>query len=210
MDLAQSERQPDAGVASRLDYFDSDTEIEQEVKVRLQKGFARAGTQSAIWAAVLSMLCPWSALQAANQPAIVDGPKPQVSTTDIALGEGGVLIGQVIAKDGSAKSAELVTIEKDGQVIVRATSDDDGHFSVAGLSGGLYQVQAAGQMQSYRLWTAESAPPVAQSQLAVYEGQQVVRGQMGAGLFSCPWFWVGLVAAGIAIPLALDDDDDGS
>ena len=178
--------------------------------MRFRKGFCRTGSQTLVWAGVLCMLCPWSVVQAANNPGEKRAPLQRIPIADVVLGERGTLVGQVIAADGSVKSDALVTIRKNGEIIHRTTSGSQGGFSVGGLSGGRYRIQAVGITQHCRLWTAGTAPPVAQSQLAVYEDQQVVRGQFGRRgcvFFSSPWFWGALVAVGIAVPLTLDDGD---
>jgi hypothetical protein len=65
----------------------------------------------------------------------------------------------------------------------------------------------------YRVWTVNTAPPVAQPGAMVVAGQDLVRGQASSPVlrfFTNPWVLAGLVGAAIAIPIALSNDDDDS
>jgi hypothetical protein len=69
----------------------------------------------------------------------------------------------------------------------------------------------------YRLWAEQTAPPAANDGVLVVHGDDAVRGNScnpcGGGLLGVlanPWVLAAIVAAAIAIPLALDDDDDAS
>jgi hypothetical protein len=106
--------------------------------------------------------------------------------------------------------------------MARSVVDQQGRFAFEGLQAGVYQVLGAGTGSVLRLWQPAAAPPAAQSALLLVEGP-VVRGQHprhfgcpppgaydGAVMraLSNPWVFSGLLAAGIAIPIALSDDDD--
>ena len=151
--------------------------------MRLRKEVARVATRSAVYLSLFSMICPWASLHAANLPPTRSGSDAMRPVNqDIALSSDGVLVGTIHTADGMASSGKSVVIQRDGQLIAEVKSDAEGRFIVAGLSGGVYQVDIGGQPQNYRMWTADSAPPVAQPSLIVQEGQPVVRGQMGCGV----------------------------
>ena len=153
---------------------------------------------------------------------------------DVALHAGGVLAGQVVDVQGAAVAGAVVTISKVGKQIARVEADAHGRFRVDGLKGGVHQVVAAGQVGIYRLWAPNTAPPVAQSGIMLVKNTEVVRGQcVGCGTPVCgtpgcgsgvygrgaagggvvgwmanhPVLTAGGIAAAIAVPLAIDDDD---
>lgn len=145
-------------------------------------------------------------------------PAPiRTTPSDVALGDGGVLVGQVVDAQGVALAMETVTLADHQQEIARVRADQDGRFSVPDLKGGVYRIAARGQESMYRLWAPNTAPPAAQQRVMFVVGDQVVRGQYGVtpGPFSSMAQWVAdhplitgsAIAAAIAIPIALDDDD---
>jgi hypothetical protein len=91
-------------------------------------------------------------------------------------------------------------------------TDESGVFVGENLHGGVHEVVTPNGAGTYRLWTQGAAPPIAQPQMNVVNAP-VVRGQFhhghhGFGFLANPWVLGMGVAAAIAIPLALDDDDD--
>jgi len=168
----------------------------------------------AIWTAALGMVGPWSTVQATC--AAANGSAATI--TDVELGTGGTLDGQISAVEDEPRTERLVTISRGDEVIAETLSDADGRFRVTGLKGGIYFVSSDGIGKYVRLWTADSAPPIAATNLELLQGDHVVRGQGCTDGASCtssgsrcrpllPWIIAGGVAAAIAIPLALDDDD---
>jgi len=143
---------------------------------------------------------------------------PMATPTDVALGEGGILVGQVVDNQGVPSALTTVTLADHQQEIARARTDQEGKFSVTGLRGGVYQISSHGQVSVYRLWATNTAPPVAQHGVTLVVGNDVVRGQYGttAGPFGSMAQWVAdhplitasAIGAAIAIPIALNDDDD--
>ena len=148
---------------------------------------------------------------------------PLVALSDVALGNGGVLVGQVVDAQGAAVAMATVTLADHKQEIAQVRADQEGKFSVPGLRGGVYRISFRGQDAMYRLWAPNTAPPVAQQGVIlvvgdnVIRGQDVIRGQYGSspGPFASIAQWVadhplitaGFIGAAIAIPIALDDDD---
>ena len=110
--------------------------------------------------AAVGMCLPPAAL------AVEPGPMPTV--VDVALSDGGMLHGQVLDLQGTGVAGVPVVVRTQEQNVAAATTAQDGSFNVQGLKGGVYQV-AAGQGQGvYRLWSAGTAPPIAQTSATVY------------------------------------------
>ena len=168
----------------------------------------------AVWMACLGLLVPHSAFAAAanekSQPIDRSGQIAQQPVAiDVALHEGGVLVGQIVDEQGASASGSLGSIQQNGQHLAQTITDTDGRFVVRGLQGGVYQIATAQGGGLYRFWAPNPAPPSAQPGVLVVNGKGVVRGAFGGCLLSWlsnPWVIAGLVAAAIAIPLALDDD----
>jgi len=140
-----------------------------------------------------------------------------VKPTDVALQVNGAMVGQVVDAQGVAVAMAPVAISSAGKEVARTQSDNTGKFSVSGLKGGVYQVAAAGHQGVYRVWAPQTAPPAAQKGLLVVSQNNLVRGQHGHnGPFQGIASWISqhpiitasAVAAAIALPIALDDDDD--
>ncbi len=161
-------------------------------------------------------------LSAVNSRTAQARPMQMISAAprDVVLGEGGVLVGQVVDSKGAAIPLALVSLRTGGKEIARLQSDQDGNFRVASLKGGVYQIVSVGNEGTYRLWSPRTAPPAAIKSLTVVARGDVVRGQYATGgntfrrvgqmMAEHPLITAGIVAAGIAIPIALDDDDDPS
>ena len=138
---------------------------------------------------------------------------------DIILGEGGLLTGQLLNDQGVVMPLSPVSLQANGKEIARLTTDKNGQFRVADLRGGVYQVTSKGHQGVYRFWAPKTAPPAAQRQLTLVSHNEVIRGQFTAppgnpfrsiGQFVAehPIMTAGAVAGAIAIPIAVDDDDD--
>jgi len=163
-------------------------------------------------------------------PAMAAPVAKQAAPSDIALRDGGVLVGQLTSPQGTALEAAPVSIQQNGRELIRVATNDKGEFTVAGLKGGVYQVAAPGHQGVYRLWAPRTAPPAASNGLMAVAGNQAILGQCGpCGSGSCgtgcapgpfagitgwvsqhPIMTAGIIAAAVAIPLAIDDDDDAS
>ncbi len=150
-----------------------------------------------------------------------------VRTLDISLQSDGVLFGQVADAGGNSQVGIPVTVFAAGKILGRGTTDRAGNFQIKGLTGGVVTVEAAGTQGNCRLWAPGTAPPAAQQGLLVVAPDQVACGQncgscVGCGSGVCrghgggllgimldhPFVTAGVIGAAIAIPLALDDDDD--
>ena len=146
----------------------------------------------------------------------------QIRAVDIRLSEQGRFQGQVVDGQGRPSPGAEVSLWRNGQMIARSVTDQQGRFGFERLQAGVYQVTGPGTGSVLRLWQPAAAPPAAQPALLLVEGP-VVRGQHPRHLcgpppgaydgammraLSNPWVFSGLLAAGIAIPIALSNDDD--
>lgn len=154
--------------------------------------------------------------QAAGTPAgtfPASVPQSQPVIRDVALQDNGVLRGQVLDAQGAGQAAIPVVVMRQGQEVGRAQTDANGQFAVQGLTGGVYHIATPTGVAMYRAWSPRTAPPAATPAAILVPDNSVVRGQFGTSAFGWlanPWVLAGIVAAAIAIPLALDDDDDAS
>lgn len=151
------------------------------------------------------------------QPALATGPAAAPAVADVALAGGGMFVGKVVNAQGAALANTSVSLQQAGQQIASATTNEEGVFAVQGLRGGLYQVVADGGVVSYRLWAPNTAPPAANQSALIVTGDAVVSGNHGHGghqygvlrwMREHPLLVGAGIAAAIAIPLAVDDDDD--
>ncbi len=153
--------------------------------------------------ACTGMLVPTSAM----------ATSPAAGNHDVALREGGVLVGQVVNPQGVARANAPVSIRYADYEVVRTTTDEHGVFAAKGLRGGQYQLMTENGVSVCRLWAADTAPPAARPAALLVAGDNVVRGQGMAHdwvtwMKAHPYLTAGTVATAIAVPLALADDDD--
>jgi len=141
---------------------------------------------------------------------------------DVALRDGGHLTGQVLDAAGTPVVETAVALVDRGRVLASTQTGTDGRFAIAGVKAGVCEVATTEGVTVCRLWAPQTAPPSAQKDALVIHGDKVVRGGDGCNtcppgggvgqggvirFLSNPWVLGGIVAAAIAIPLALDDDD---
>lgn len=136
----------------------------------------------------------------------------KLAVYDVALQTDGGLRGQVVDGQGVAAKNVEVAIGQGGKIVGSTHTDHDGRFQLTGLRGGVYQVATPGSIAVYRLWSEQTAPPAAKPAALIVDKPTTVRGNLGnrgfIGLLSNPWFWGGLTATAIAVPLLLQDHDD--
>jgi hypothetical protein len=129
---------------------------------------------------------------------------------DVSLQPNGRLQGQVLDSQGAPRAGIPVALVQDSKVVAATQTQADGRFAMQGVKAGVYQLGTANGVSVVRLWAPRMAPPAAQPQALVIDGDTVVRGGMGGGLFGLltnPWVLAGLTATAIIVPLVLDDDD---
>jgi hypothetical protein len=145
-------------------------------------------------------------------------PAPvQAHITDVQIRQDGSLLGMVLDRQGNPMPQTRLWISGNDQVLETIT-DHQGRFAIRDLRGGVYKVSTGAEQQVIRAWVADTAPPNALGGVTLIQGD-VVRGQPpynpnvgpydGAiwRTLTNPWVISAGVAAAIAIPLALDEDD---
>jgi hypothetical protein len=95
---------------------------------------------------------------------------------DVALAEGGALVGQVVDAQGAPIVAAAVSVRSAGRDILQVRTNSRGEFAAAGLKGGVYEVVAGRHHGVYRLWAPGTAPPSANRGVMAVSGE-VIRAQ---------------------------------
>ncbi len=116
--------------------------------------------------ACLGMVAPQATAVAAERTV------KRSQTPDVTLARGGVLRGQVINNQGKPVAGASVVIRFAGITVARTKANQDGHYAIKGLRGGVHQVNST----VTRLWTEGTAPASARTSLLNVVGE-VVRGQ---------------------------------
>jgi hypothetical protein len=97
---------------------------------------------------------------------------------DVALGDGGVLHGRVVNLQGSGIPGTPVTLKAGERTVAVGTTSADGSFRAEGLKGGIYQVVTVQGQGIYRVWSAGTAPPAAQTEAIIYTQNRAVDGRV--------------------------------
>ena len=143
------------------------------------------------------------------QPLLASTPVKQSPVViDVALGQGGVFLGQVVDTNGAAKAHVPVSLRLGNRELAKAKADAKGYFAFSGLRGGVYQVIADKGVASYRVWAGRTAPPTAQKVALVVSGQGLVRGQFRNGLvfrnmLVNPVVAAGVLTSAVAVPVGI-------
>lgn len=148
---------------------------------------------------------------AGNNVAQADVPIKR-KVEDVVLKDG-ALRGALVDKAGRGVGDAPVVIGQDGKHVASLRTDAQGHFAFEGAKAGTYQVVSHGAAGSYRVWDGAKAPGDAKQGIIHTVDPEVARGATNQGLLGFltnPLVLAGIIAAAIAIPLALDDDDDAS
>jgi hypothetical protein len=161
-----------------------------------------------VWLAVLGMVVPIPALQAADRPAA-----PVAMSRDVALSADGMLRGQVLSPQGLGVPGVHVAVSSAARDLGSTVTNAEGRFEIAGLKGGVLTLAAGQSRTTVRAWTPKAAPPASQSEVLLVAGQSQTLGQSWGGFKSVitnPWVIAGIVAAAVAIPVAIhNSNDDG-
>ncbi len=159
----------------------------------------------AVSLAVLGICLPQHLL--ASTPA-----KQTPVVVDVALGQGGVFIGQVVDTNGAVKAKTTVSLRLGDRELAKAKTDANGFFAFSGLRGGVYQVAAAKGVSAFRVWAERTAPPTAEKGALIVSGKDVVRanihrgGHTGAWMkyyLANPWVVAGIVTTSVAVPVGI-------
>ncbi len=130
--------------------------------------------------AVLSLAC----CGILGGSAMAEAPKTAkktsaVAISDVALGQGGQLVGQLVDKQGRGVEGAVVSVKFGNKEVAKTVTNAKGQYAVKGLRGGVHQVVAGRQVQVFRFWSAQTAPPAAKTAaLSVLGSNGVVRGQL--------------------------------
>jgi hypothetical protein len=153
---------------------------------------------AAAFCACIGILVPRLDVLAANTPAS--------SVQDVALTAAGEFTGLVVSAEGQPVEAAQVTLTQGEEIIAQATTDAQGMFRVAGVSGGVYHVTAGNGGADFRAWSTSAAPPTAFPQAVIVTGS-TVRGQ-GEFLGMDPeTLWILTASTGALILAAMNQDD---
>lgn len=130
-------------------------------------------------------------------------PPPQIA--DVALRDGGLLVGQMVDGQNAPQSGIRVSLQDtQNHEVAAVVTDRQGSFAISGVRGGVYQLVTPQGRQVYRVWSPGMAPPSAQQGILLVAHDQTVRGQDGDGFFaSHPGVVGGLIGAGVATAIAV-------
>ncbi|MBN1908379.1 MAG: carboxypeptidase regulatory-like domain-containing protein [Pirellulales bacterium] len=147
-------------------------------------------------------------------PAVFATMPQETGVVDVALMDGGVLLGQVVNTQGTAVAKTSVVLRDGERPVAMPQTGEDGYFAVKGLRPGVYHV-AVGQGQgTYRVWAPGTAPPNAHRGALIVTGDEIARGQFGGGglsaLLANPWVLAGIVATAVAVPVAIHNSNHSS
>lgn len=145
----------------------------------------------------------------------MSGTEAPSAITDIALRDGGALVGQVLNTQGVAKANMRVSLQDlTSHELAATTTDQQGKFTIQGLKGGVYQIVTPQGRGTYRVWMPGTAPPTAQQGALIVTGEDTVRGEgERSGLkywLTNPLVIAGIVATAIAIPVAIHNSHHSS
>jgi len=117
----------------------------------------------------------------ATQPNETTGPlalNRQAPIVDVALHDGGILVGQVIDAQRLPISSQQVVVRLQAKKIATVTTDQQGRFAIRGMRSGTYTIETTNGSGTFQLWAPNTAPPSAQSVAAIVSQRDVVmRGQ---------------------------------
>ncbi len=125
-----------------------------------------------------SLLCASSGMATEPTTSTLNALNPQSPIVDVALRDGGILVGQVVDAQRMPISAHQVVVRSQGKPIITVMTDEHGRFAIRGMRGGTYTIQTAKGSGTFQLWAPNTAPPSAQT-AAVVTSQRglVMRGQ---------------------------------
>lgn len=118
-----------------------------------------------LWAALIGTTCSPAVQAAAPSPNSIRG-----TIQDVELNREGQVWGQVVDSQGNPVASSTVRVSRQGELIATTQSSATGHFALAGLRPGLYEVSAADQQLNCRVWAHETAPPAARNGIVLGQG----------------------------------------
>ena len=154
-------------------------------------------------------------------------PRQDSVSQDVRLDNQGRMRGQLVDRQGNPQPNSLVVLQAQGEQLSQVQTNQQGNFTFDGLRGGIYQVVGSDTEGIYRVWTYKSAPPASRDTVLLVRGD-TLRGQtccrpnrqmgIGAGHYggaimrslNNPWLFGTAIAAGIAVPIIITNNDDKS
>ena len=160
------------------------------------------------------MLVPHPVVAAGQRAQKVDGIEISNTVKKVVLDQGTTLKGAIVDAAGNPVANAPLVIGQQGKFVTKLATDADGRYEVTGLKQGYYQVASFAGVQNIQVVDAKSAPKDSvRGVVQVINDEGIARGQ-NAGRFEFlmqlirnPLVWAIIIAIGIAIPLAIDDDD---
>ena len=125
---------------------------------------------------------------------------------DVALTPAGEFTGLVVSAQGLPVEAAQVTLSQGDEVVAQATTDAQGMFRVAGITGGVYRVSAGNGVADFRAWSINAAPPNAYPQAVIVTGS-TVRGQGELLGIDAVTLWILTASTGALILAAMNQND---
>ena len=176
--------------------------------------FKWTGVLLAVWAtlALPAASAEHASLSRQAAPSSRGHAASPVAVSDVVLQAGGVLQGVVFSATQPARprvvvAGARVTLIRDGKIAAETVSDRSGRFVASHLRGGKYLVAVATkngtEWSLCRTWTANAAPPKANTTVQVTLGQGLVRGQGPLPSLSFPEAALmgGVVVGAVAAPI---------
>jgi len=149
-------------------------------------------------------LCLPQAVLAAPTDAELDA-----TAVDVALMDGGMLIGRVVDPQGVSLKNVPVSLRQQGREVFTTRTDQQGRFFIDGLRSGVYEIATENGGGLYRLWAAATAPPTSGRGVLIVSGGNTVRsqGQLfgGLGSMSSALVVTGVVATAVSVPVAINN-----
>jgi hypothetical protein len=102
---------------------------------------------------------------------------PEVTARDVVLDDQGLLHGTLTNAQGHPQAATELVIRRGGNLLTTIKSQTDGRFVVRDLRPGLYEINTDRSYGLFRVWTPQSAPPVAQPAALIVQRTSVIRAQ---------------------------------
>ena len=113
------------------------------------------------------------------QPALANGPVTSARQTvpNVRLSDAGTLNGRTIDATGKPLTQQTVELRKSGQVVAKATTGENGTFSVPRVVPGAYVLAVGTKAAEVRVWETATGPPKSLSEAVRLAGDAPVRGQ---------------------------------
>ncbi len=125
---------------------------------------------------------------------------------DVALTPAGEFAGLVVSAEGLPVEAAQVTLSQGDDVVAQATTNSQGMFRVAGITGGVYRVSAGNGTADFRAWSTNAAPPNAYPQAVIVTGN-TVRAQGEILGIDAVTLWILTASTGALILAAMNQND---